>query len=154
VATSEFIPTNESTLSVIDGVSNEVVATIAYPNADPGMHIPNVAVNPTTNRVYASFYNQDINTFSHYYVLVLDGATNAVLDTIPVALHRIEGMAVNATTNRLYVAQPTVGSTQDLSDAWVFPGLFLGGHRRPRGLCDRRRHEHGDRYGPCGYVPV
>jgi DNA-binding beta-propeller fold protein YncE len=68
-----------------------------------------VGVNPTTNRIYvvsaASFTTR--NTVS-----VIDGATNALVGTVPVDFGA-SGVAVNSTTNRVYVANSGPGATFD-----------------------------------------
>jgi len=75
-------------VSVIDGATNTVVATIPLGDG-PGPQF--VAVNPTTNRIYVA----DLNT-----IYVIDGSTNAVAGTI--SMYNA-GLTVNPTTNRLYV---------------------------------------------------
>ena len=79
-----------STVSVIDGATNTVMATVA------GVPSPSVAVNPATNRIYV------INLLGPN-VQVIDGATNTVVATAPVGINPY-GIAVNPTTNRIYVA--------------------------------------------------
>ena len=77
-------------VSVIDGATDTVVATIAV-----GDGPINVAVNAATNRIYVANLGSD--TLS-----VIDGATNAVVATIPVGDGPF-GLAVNPNTNRIYV---------------------------------------------------
>jgi len=78
-----------STVSVIDGATNTVMATVA------GVPSPSVAVNPATNRIYVS-------NLSGTNVSVIDGATNTVVATVPVGLFPWY-VAVNPATNRIYV---------------------------------------------------
>lgn len=63
----------------------------------PGLDFPTgVAVNPITNRVYVASRNND-------RLMVLDGATNEVIDIIPVGDEPF-GVAVNPVTNKIYVS--------------------------------------------------
>lgn len=63
----------------------------------PGMERPSaVAINPLTERVYITSRDTD-------QLLVLDGATQALLAAIPVGEEPF-GVAVNPATNRVYVA--------------------------------------------------
>ena len=80
----------DGAVSVIDGVSNAVIATIPV-GAAPAV----VGVNPTTNRVYVA-------NFEDGTVSVIDGASDAVIATIPVGEGPI-GVQVNPSTNRVYV---------------------------------------------------
>ena len=80
-------------VSVIDGTSNSVVATITDPNAVAPVA---VAVNATTNTIYVA--NSKSNN-----VTVIDGATNSVTATIPVGTSP-SGVAVDSQTNFAYVA--------------------------------------------------
>ena len=59
-------------VSVIDGASNTVVATVAVGSGPYG-----VAVNPNTNRIYVTNAGSD-------NVSVIDGATNTVVATVAV----------------------------------------------------------------------
>ena len=70
-----------------------VIATIQLPL---GSGPWGIAVNPVTNRVYVS--NPGANTVS-----VIDGATNAVVDSVAVGQSPM-GIAVNPDTNRIFVA--------------------------------------------------
>ena len=80
-------------ISVIDGASNSVVATVTDPNAvSPGA----VAVNATTNTIYVA--NSQSNNLT-----VIDGTTNTVTATIPVGTSP-SGVAVDSQTNFIYVA--------------------------------------------------
>jgi len=78
-------------VSVIDGASNTVVATVAV-----GSNPRGVAVNPTTNHIYVT------DNFSSN-VSVIDGASNTVVATVAVGMSP-QGVAVNPNTNRIYVA--------------------------------------------------
>ena len=80
-------------ISVIDGSSNTVIATVADPSAVEPVA---VAVNPTTNTIYVA--NLQSNNLS-----VIDGATNSVTATIPVGTSP-SGVAVESQMNFIYVA--------------------------------------------------
>lgn len=80
-----------SSLAVVDARGN-LLTTISLP-ARPG----GIAVNAATNKVYAA------TTYPITGVIVIDGSTNAVIDTIT-NLSYPEGIAVNASTNAIYVA--------------------------------------------------
>ncbi|HEX5505612.1 MAG TPA: choice-of-anchor D domain-containing protein [Thermomicrobiales bacterium] len=93
-----------SVISVIDGATNTVVATISLGTSSQPQ---GVAVNPTTNRVYTTYYDSGTNST---IVVVIDGATNTVTTTIPIngasaccGLNPFD-VAVDPTTNRVYVA--------------------------------------------------
>ena len=83
-------PVNSNSVSVIDGATDAVIATIGVG------HRPNgIAVNPATNRIYVA--NTGGNDVS-----VIDGATNLVIATVPAGSQPFD-VAVNAVTNRVYV---------------------------------------------------
>jgi YVTN family beta-propeller protein len=66
---------DSNTVSVIDGSTNKVVATIQIGNpnlADDFEFASHTAVNPKTDMIYLT--NQDVNTIN-----VIDGKTNKVL---------------------------------------------------------------------------
>ncbi len=93
-------------VSVIDGATNSVVATIPLPSGDPPW---GVAVNPTTDRIYVS------HTLRRS-VDVIDGASNSVVATIPVD-GTTRGVAVHPTTNQIYVAQATANAVSVIDGA-------------------------------------
>ena len=64
---------NSTSVSVIDGADNTVVATVAI-----GGYPEGVAVNPTTNRIYVA--NRSVSN----NVSVIDGASNTVVATVVV----------------------------------------------------------------------
>lgn len=85
-------------VSVIDGASNTVIATVTVGNQTPSSAGPgNVAVNPITNLIYVGSNNPNS-------VSVIDGAANRVAATIEV--DSVDGIGVNPTTNRIYAANP------------------------------------------------
>lgn len=80
-------------ISVVDGASNTLLATVADPKAiTPAA----VAVNATTNTIYVA-------NFQSNNVTVINGATNSVIATIPVGISPA-GLAVESQTNFIYVA--------------------------------------------------
>jgi YVTN family beta-propeller protein len=80
-------------ITVIDGTTNSVVATITDPNAVAPVA---VAVNPATNTIYVA--NSQSNNLT-----VIDGATNSVMATIAVGTAP-SGLGVDSQTNFIYVA--------------------------------------------------
>jgi YVTN family beta-propeller protein len=91
------------TISVIDGATNTISATItvgAYPNG--------VVVNPSTNTIYVA--NSGAGTVS-----VINGSTNTVSATIPIGVNPF-GIAVNPSTNRAYAANDNPGIVYVISD--------------------------------------
>jgi YVTN family beta-propeller protein len=80
----------DKSLSVIDGLTNQIVNTVTF----PGIGLPyGVGVNVVTNRVYVVFGHS---------LLVLDGNTNAIVRSIKVG-NGPDRVAVNGITNRIYV---------------------------------------------------
>ena len=79
-----------STVSVIDGSINSLIATIVV-GVNPG----GVAVNSASHRIYVANYNSS-------NVSVIDGTTNKVVATIGVGNHPSK-VAVNPNTNEIYV---------------------------------------------------
>jgi DNA-binding beta-propeller fold protein YncE len=89
-------------IAVIDGSSNTVTATI------PVLVAGSIAVNPNTNLIY---FSSGLGNVS-----VLDGATNQVIDTIATSPGCcIQGIEVNANTDRIYVAQIPLGQPCELA---------------------------------------
>jgi YVTN family beta-propeller protein len=78
-----------SGVAVIDGATNALITDIPLSAAN------GVAVDPATNRIYVTTQANNVR--------VIDGTTNAIIDTIPVGNFPL-GIAVNAATNRAYVA--------------------------------------------------
>ena len=89
--------TANGTVSVIDGKTNTLTATITV-----GTWAHGVGVNEKTNTVYVS--NAGSGTVS-----VIDGARNVVTDTITVG-ERPSGLAVNEVTDTVYVVNANSGS--------------------------------------------
>jgi YVTN family beta-propeller protein len=92
-STNRIYTANEAnnTVSVIDGATNSIVATVSVGSGPCG-----VAVNPNTNRIYTANHWSDT-------VSVIDGATNSVVATVSVGAIPY-GVAVSSITNRIYVA--------------------------------------------------
>ncbi len=89
----------ENSISVIDGATNTVVATIPTPTYGVSTRI---GVNPLTNRIYA------ISGEDPTAVVVIDGATQAIITSIYVDYVAKE-IDVNPATNRIYVTKFHVG---------------------------------------------
>ena len=93
------------TVSVIDGSTNSVIATV--PVGGP----QGVTVDPFTNRIYVG------NTASNG-VSVIDGATNTVVGTVPLGTSNpSQGIGVNTTTSRIYVANGASDSVSAIDGA-------------------------------------
>ena len=85
---------HDDTVSVIDSVTHEIVATIAVSDGPQS-----IAVNTSTNRIYVG------NGLPPTSLSVIDGATRTVIGTIPLGLSFLAGigLAVNSDTDRVYV---------------------------------------------------
>jgi YVTN family beta-propeller protein len=81
----------DNTVSVIDGATNTVTATVTVGNGADA-----VGVDPTTDTVYVA--NQDDNTVS-----VINGATNTVTATVTVG-NEPDAVGVDPITHTVYVA--------------------------------------------------
>jgi YVTN family beta-propeller protein len=84
-----------SSVSVIDGATNTVVATIPVGDAPES-----IDVNPVTNTVYVANSDEFLGGGS---VSVIDGSTNTVVATIT-GLSEPYGLAVNSVTNEIFVS--------------------------------------------------
>ena len=94
--------TSPGTVSVIDGATNHVLATI-----NVGVHSEFLAINPNTNKIYVS--NRKDGTVS-----VINGATNTVIKTIPVGANPV-GSDVDTSANKIYVANTGNGGGNTVS---------------------------------------
>lgn len=96
-----------NTLYVIDGTSNQVVATVRVGNGG-GMRGRGLAFNPTTGHVFVA--NPEDGTVS-----VVDGGSARFLTTLAVGRwpNRI---AVNPSTNRIYVTNRDDGTVSVIED--------------------------------------
>jgi YVTN family beta-propeller protein len=84
-------------VAVIDGKTQQVTTRIVV-----GRFALTVAVNPLTNRIYASGCNSQACN-----IAVIDGSTDTLMTLIPVnsgSFIGIQGMAVNPVTNRVYAS--------------------------------------------------
>ena len=101
-----------SIVSVIDGETNTITAAV-----DVGA-VPNgLAVNPTTNRIYVSGRRVPSGGWkSHASVSVIDGETNAVTARMRMPHTSLMDVAVNPTTDRIYVLT-----------GWAAEGMCEGG---------------------------
>jgi YVTN family beta-propeller protein len=81
-----------TTVSVVDGSTNEVVDTISV-----GSFPISIAFNPSNNDMYVANLGSDT-------VSVIDSSRNTVVDTIPVGT-RPQGIAFNPSNNDMYVTK-------------------------------------------------
>jgi YVTN family beta-propeller protein len=95
---------DSNTVSVIDGATNAVAATVTVGNTPFA-----AAVNAVTGQVYIA--NAGSNTVS-----VIDGATNTVAATVTVGNDPV-GVAVNAVTGQVYVANEGSGNVSVINGA-------------------------------------
>ena len=114
--------THSGTVTVIDGVSNTVVATV---NVGNGPY--QVAVNSVTNRVYVTNTcgSSSCSTFGAT-VSVIDGVTNTVIATVNTD-YNPSAPVVDSVTNKIYVANqcgndPTCGSPHAAGTVTVIDG--------------------------------
>ncbi len=88
-------------VAVIDGSTNTVIDTVTVSHAFV------ITANPVNGRVYTAGCNFGQSPFT-CGVTVIDGTTNAVIATIPIIpkteIIGLQGIAVDPTTNRIYVA--------------------------------------------------
>jgi DNA-binding beta-propeller fold protein YncE len=84
----------EDGLIIIDGETDTIITEI-LPNID----VIALVVNPQTNRIYAAEYGDNI--------FVIDGATNQQVGVIPEGIYQQYELAVNPTTNLVYIADWT-----------------------------------------------
>jgi hypothetical protein len=111
---------NSSSVTVIDGKTRTVIATIktgAGPEA--------IAVNPVTNRVYTA--NSGASSVS-----VIDGATNMVVDTVRTGSN-CNNLAVNPTTNKIYVTN-NFGHSVTVIDGATNTAATVRVGQGPRGI--------------------
>jgi YVTN family beta-propeller protein len=100
----------DSTVTVIDGTTNEVIATVHV-----GCNPAALCYNPRNNKVYCA--NTGDPTYSpSTTVTVIDGATNGVIATIGVGRTPC-ALAYNPTQNRVYVANYEGSSISVLRDS-------------------------------------
>jgi DNA-binding beta-propeller fold protein YncE len=90
-----YVTVPNSSVVVVSGATNALIATIAT-TAPPSW----IAVNPTTDLIYFS-----TSSNGNGAVGIIDGAANQIVGTLPLLTGCCSGsIAVNTTTNRIYVA--------------------------------------------------
>jgi YVTN family beta-propeller protein len=97
-------------VSVLDGVSNTVVATVPV-----GSHPFTASTNPLLRRAYVT------NLFSND-VSVIDGASNSVVATVGVGVEPSE-LATNIYANLVYVVHAQVGMISVIFDPTGQPAV-------------------------------
>ena len=92
-------------VTVIDGETDKIMTniTIGVGNGDAstnpqGLRISPIALNPTTNLVYA-YYSTSITGNDFDSIMVINGTNNRIIDKIPIS---VNGIAVNPRTNIVY----------------------------------------------------
>src|ERR1019366_2095141 len=94
--------TSPGTVTVIDGLTNTVDATVTV-----GVHPAFLVINPVTNKIYVTSRRGNA-------VYVINGLTNAVTTTIPVGSHpTVED--IDLVTNKIYVVNNGNGSGTTMS---------------------------------------
>jgi uncharacterized delta-60 repeat protein len=96
--------TGAAVFTLTNNPDTNTVATIPVGNSPWG-----VAVNPTTNRVYAA--NWGSSSLS-----VIDSLSNSVITTVSLSGAYGSRVAVNPNTNRIYVTRGAIGSTMSVLD--------------------------------------
>ena len=98
----------DGTVSVIDGASNRVTATLKV-----GTNPFAIAVDETTDTIYvANFNTNDLS--------IIDGATNTVI-SMSIGVHP-EGIGVDEATHTVYLACQTNPSGAMTPSVWVING--------------------------------
>ena len=82
-----------SMVVVIDGATNQVVTDVTL-NESCGLGTQGIAVNPLTNRVYVSDYDDSQE-------VVIDGATNQILTRVDLSGALPVGVGVDLRTNQI-----------------------------------------------------
>jgi YVTN family beta-propeller protein len=107
-----YVANDDGTVSVINGATNQ------QPSATPitvGVSAVALAVNPATNLVYvADFDNSGGASISR--VTVIDGATNTIAGS-PIGAGDTVAVAVNVTTNTIYITDDTDGTISAIDGA-------------------------------------
>src|SRR5947208_1859927 len=93
---------------IIDGSTNTVTDAIsAGSSSESSVESPaGIAVNPTTNRIYAPNWNISLDPgqwFLGSSIKVIDGSNNKIVQTLPVG-KAVMDVAVNPVTNRIYAS--------------------------------------------------
>jgi uncharacterized protein len=111
---------NSSSVTVIDGKSRTVVATIKTGSGPEAL-----AVNPVTNRVYT------VNS-GESSVSVIDGATNTVIATVRTGSN-CNNIGVNPATNKIYVTN-NFGHSVTVIDGVTNTAATVRVGQGPRGI--------------------
>lgn len=90
--TNRVYSRGSQSVSVLDGFTNTVIATIPVDGGSRGL-----VVDPATNRIF-------ISDGPARAIVVVDGATNAIIDTVTLGDAQPRGLGVDPATNRLYIA--------------------------------------------------
>jgi len=91
-----YVANGTTTLSVIDGATDSVTATVTLP-----LPVRFVAVDSAANKIYAGGVQLNEPVYA------IDGATNVVARFATTPLNVVSGLAVNPATNLLYVVGTT-----------------------------------------------
>jgi uncharacterized repeat protein (TIGR03803 family)/YVTN family beta-propeller protein len=108
-----------NTVTVIDGATN-VITTVANPIVCPYLAAYDIAVNPVTNKIYATNLCAANMGFPSF-VSVIDGATNSVTvvsDYLPPL-----SVAINSLTNKIYVANAENSHLRSNGNVMVIDGI-------------------------------
>ncbi|MDQ8739018.1 hypothetical protein [Paenibacillus sp. LHD-38] len=90
---------NSDNVSVIDGASNNIIATVTVGD---GPALFGITANPVTNRIY-------VPNLDSINVSVIDGVSNTVLATLTLAqFSNPTGADSNPITNLIYVSDQTL----------------------------------------------
>ena len=86
----------DGTVSVIDGASSAVIATVGIGTPANFQPTNPIKVNPVTNRIY-------VPAQASGRITVIDGVTNSVIESIPVG--SACALSIDSARNRLYVSR-------------------------------------------------
>jgi YVTN family beta-propeller protein len=119
---------DDGSISVIDMTSDTVVATVTGLKVNVSDGPVDIAANPVTNFIY-------VGRTVHFggQISVIDGATNSVSTIGGLGAHPIS-LAVNATTNRIYVANQLSDSVSVIDGATNTVVSTIGGFASPVGV--------------------
>jgi YVTN family beta-propeller protein len=121
-ATNRIYTSEQFRVSIIDGEGDSLI-TFLSTVIGPGM----IGVNPITNLIYVPGQSRD-------EVHVLDGATNAWIDTVEVGNYCIAA-CVNPQINRIYVSNYYVDSVSVIDGSSDSVVSFIGVGDTPRTIC-------------------
>ncbi|WP_276944039.1 YncE family protein [Ferrimicrobium acidiphilum] len=126
-STNTVYVTSGKTVSVINGATDRVTHAIHL-----GAHVFAIAMNPTTNTLYVGLSE---NSYATYFgqaaanrLAVINGATDRVTRTIDLSSQAAQQLAVNPTTNTVYVGGNSIfvinGATDKVTDQLFVSGLM------------------------------